>query len=143
MLFLWTLCFVSYKKLKPNPLRVNQLNFLDFVLVFLCSNLYKHQKLLSIMEARLPIPVIPRFEEQDNPNNIRQPNNWDAQNSGTLVVSDNWSTVGLLAFISGAIVLGVFVHLLYRNRRRRQKLPIRRQRNSRLRQVKQYRVPSV
>ena len=143
MLFLWTLCFVSYKKLKPNPLRGNQLNFLHFVLVFLCSNLYKHQKLLSIMEARLPIPVIPRFEEQDNPNNIRQPNNWDAQNSGTLVVSDNWSTVGLLAFISGAIVLGVFVHLLYRNRRRRQKLPIRRQRNSRLRQVKQYRVPSV
>lgn len=96
------------------------------------------------MEARVPIPVNMRqYEEHGNPANIRQPNNWEAQNSGSLVVSDNWGTVGILAFVSGAMVLGFFVSLLYRNRRKRQKLPTRRQRSARLRQFRQYRVPSV
>ncbi|XP_038070006.1 membrane-bound transcription factor site-1 protease-like [Patiria miniata] len=111
------------------------------------SNLFKHQKLLSILEGVPPPAVVAGANmRRDEPNvpGLQEDVHWDPRNSGNMVVSDNWSTVTLLAFVSGFLVLGFFVNLLYRSRRKRKQAVTWRKKPTRLiRRTKYTRVPAV
>ncbi|XP_072013608.1 membrane-bound transcription factor site-1 protease-like [Amphiura filiformis] len=107
------------------------------------SNLFQHQKLLSVVE-----PVIPNIlSKRDNPiPRIIQEGNpiWENRNSGNVVSLDNTGTVPLLAFISVVLVLGFFAYQLQKNRNRpaRRKRPRFRKSNKLLERF-QGKVPAV
>ncbi|XP_077982093.1 membrane-bound transcription factor site-1 protease-like isoform X2 [Glandiceps talaboti] len=105
------------------------------------TNLYKHQKLLSIAEPVMP--VISRREPQVIPHAIQERPGWEVGPGGIITQQqDNTHTLPVLAFLGLAVVLIFFalqVHKTKTKPRRRYRPP----RLKRLQQLVHARMPNV